>query len=75
MVDIRKMVIAQFVKRFKRSRIPKYGALNKGFTERELQLFFKRVTNPKFHLLFSYQANLGLRLGEVIKVNVRDIKF
>ena len=75
LVDIRKMVIAQFVKRFKRSRIPKYGALNKGFTERELQLFFKRVTNPKFHLLFSYQANLGLRLGEAIKVNVKDIKF
>ncbi len=75
LVDIRKMVISQFKKRFDRSRIPKYGSLNKGFTERELQLFFKHVTNPKFHLLFSYQANLGLRLGEVIKVNVRDIKF
>ena len=69
------MVIAQFVKRFKRSRIPKYGSLNKGFTERELQLFFRVVTDPKFRLLFLYQANLGLRLGEAIKINMKDIKF
>ena len=75
LVDIRKMVVAQFVKRFKRSRIPKYGSLNKGFTESELQQFSRHVTNPKFHLLFSYQANLGLRLGEAIKINVKDIKF
>jgi len=75
LVEIRKMVIAQFAKRFKKSRIPKYGSLNKGFTEREIQLFFKHVDSPKFHLLFSYQANLGLRLGEVIKLNVKDIKF
>ena len=74
-VEIRKMVIAQFVKRFKRSRIPKYGSLNKGFTERELQLFFRVVTDPKFRLLFLYQANLGLRLGEAIKINIKDIKF
>ena len=69
------MIIAQFVKRFKRSRIPKYGSLNKGFTERELQLFFRHVTNPKFNLLFSYQANLGLRLGEAIRINIKDMKF
>ncbi len=75
LVEIRKMVIAQFAKRFKKSRIPKYGSLNKGFTEREILLFFKHIDNPKFHLLFSYQANLGLRLGEAIKLNVRDIKF
>ena len=75
LMDIRKMVTAQFVKRFRRSRIPKYGSLNKGFTERELQLFFRHVVNPKFHLLFAYQANLGLRLGEAIKVNMKDIKF
>ena len=75
LVIIRKMVTTQFVKRFKRSRIPKYGGLNKGFTEQELQAFFRVVNNPKFHLLFSYQAHLGLRLGEVIRVNLKQIKF
>jgi integrase len=65
----------QFRKRFQRSRIPKYGSLNKGFTEQEIQRFFKVVDNPKFKLLFSYQAQLGLRIGEAVRINIRDIKF
>ena len=65
----------QFRKRFQRSRIPKYGSLNKGFTEQEIQKFFRAVDNPKFGLLFSYQAQLGLRIGEAVRINVKDIKF
>ncbi len=64
LVDIRKQVTAQFAKRFKRSRIPKYGTLNKGFTEQEVSAFFRAIDSPKSHLLFSYQAQLGLRIGE-----------
>ncbi len=75
LVEIRKMVMQQFRKRFQRSRIPKYGSLNKGFTEQEIQKFFRAVDNPKFGLLFSYQAHLGLRIGEAVRVNVKDIKF
>jgi integrase len=75
LVEIRKQVTAQFVKRFKKSRIPKYGSLNKGFNEQEVQAFFKVIKNPKFHLLFSYQAQLGLRLGEARRINIKDIKF
>ena len=69
------MVMQQFRKRFRRSRIPKYGSLNKGFTEQEIQRFFRAVDNPKFGLLFSYQAQLGLRIGEAVRINVKDIKF
>ena len=75
LVDIRKQVAAQFVKRFKRSRIPKYGALNKGFTEQEVGAFFRAIDSPKFHLLFSYQAQMGLRIGEAIRVSLKDIRF
>ncbi len=75
LVDIRKQVTAQFVKRFKRSRIPKYGALNKGFTEQEVGAFFRAIDSPKFHLLFSYQAQLGLRIGEAIRISLKDICF
>ncbi len=75
LVDIRKQVTAQFVKRFKRSRIPKYGALNKGFTEQEVGAFFRAIDSPKFHLLFSYQAQLGLRIGEAIRISLKDIRF
>ena len=69
------MVMQQFRKRFQRSRIPKYGSLNKGFTEPELARFFKAIDNEKFRLLFSYQAQLGLRIGEAVRININDIKF
>jgi integrase len=75
LVEIRKMVMQQFRKRFQRSRIPKYGSLNKGFTEQEIIKFFKAVDNEKFKLLFSYQAQLGLRIGEAVRINIKDIKF
>jgi integrase len=69
------MVMQQFRKRFQKSRIPKYGSLNKGFTEQEIQMFFRVVTNNKFRLLFSFQAQLGLRIGEAVRINVKEIKF
>ena len=52
-----------------RSRIPKYGSLNKGFTEQELVRFFNVIDNEKFRLLFSYQSQLGLRIGEAVRIN------
>ena len=75
LVEVRKMVMQQFRKRFQRNRIPKYGALNKGFHEQETQKFFRAVDNDKFRLLFQYQSQLGLRIGEATRLNVKDIKF
>ena len=75
LVEVRKMVMQQFRKRFQRSRIPKYGSLNKGFTEQELVRFFKAIDNEKFRLLFLYQSQLGLRIGEAVRINIKDIKF
>jgi integrase len=72
---LRSIIHQHYVKRFKRSRIPKYGNLDKGFTEQEITVFFKAVDNPKFNLLFSYQAQLGLRMGEAVSVNVKEINF
>ena len=62
-------------KRFRGNAPPKYGSLNKGFSEQEVQAFFKVIENDKFRLLFGYQAQLGLRIGEAVKVNVKDNKF
>jgi integrase len=62
-------------RRFLRSKVPKYGSMNKGFTEEELVRFFKFVDDPKLHLLFSYQAILGLRIGEVVKIHIKDINL
>ena len=61
--------------RFLRSRRPKYGSMNKGFTEEELERFFRFVDEPRFKLMFSYQAVLGLRIGEAIRITVKDINL
>ena len=54
--------------RFLRRRTPKYGSMNKGFTDEELQKFFSIIDDARMHLLFSYQAILGLRIGEAVRI-------
>ena len=61
--------------RFLRRRTPKYGSMNKGFTAEELQKFFSIVSDARMHLLFSYQAVLGLRIGEAVRVHIKDINL
>ncbi|MBU1166377.1 site-specific integrase [Candidatus Micrarchaeota archaeon] len=61
--------------RFLRRRTPKYGTMNKGFTDEELQKFFSIIDDKRFHLLFSFQAVLGLRIGEAVKVHIKDINL
>ncbi|MGI0141386.1 MAG: hypothetical protein ACREBF_01905, partial [Candidatus Micrarchaeales archaeon] len=65
---VRRTITKAFNKRFHRLSKPKYGSINKGFTELELQHFLRNVKNEKFRLLFKYQAYLGLRIGEVCKL-------
>lgn len=62
-------------RRFLRCRVPKYGSMNKGFTEDELVLFLKTVNEPKIVLLFTFQAVLGLRIGEAVKLHICDINL
>jgi integrase len=75
MEEIRKILVTAYTSKYKRPRTPKYGSMNKGFTEEELEKFFAIIDNPKFFLLFKYQATLGLRIGEAVRINVRDINF
>jgi integrase len=58
-----------------KNNVRKYGNLNKGFTEAELKHFFKCSKNLKAHLAFQLMANLGLRVGEVVKIKIDDINF
>ena len=73
--ELRSVIHQHYVKRFKRSRIPKYGNLSKGFTAQKLSVFFRAIDSEKYRLLFSFQAQLGLRIGEAVSVNVKDINF
>ena len=56
-------------------RTPKYGSLSKAFTDSQITQFFRVIDDDKFRLIFQYQAQLGLRIGEAVRVNVKDINF
>ena len=64
-----------YITRYKKLKNPKYGKLNKGFTESELKSFLDAVRSSKMRLLFKYQAQLGLRIGEVVQVNIGKMNF
>ena len=72
---VRTTVTKNYERRFRRSREPRYGSVNRAFTELELQHFLRNAPNEKFRLLFKYQAYLGLRIGEVCKLHVSNIDF
>ena len=74
--ELRRVIDRHYEKRFKgKRRIPKYGSLNKGFTEQQLKVFLMAIPIEKYRLLFSFQAYLGLRVGEVVRVNLKDINL
>ena len=73
--EMRARINGIHAKRFRRRKEPRYGTLNKGFTELELKHFLNNVPNEKFRLLFKYQAFLGLRVGEVCKLHLGNIDF
>src|SRR3989338_730148 len=53
----------------------KYGNINKGFTEEELQRFLSSVKDRKSYLAFLLQSHLGLRVTEVVNMKLDDIDF
>ncbi len=72
--EVRRVIDNHYNKRFKgKRRTPKYGSLNKGFTDNQLEAFLRTINNEKYRLLFSYQAYMGLRIGEVVRLNLKDI--
>ncbi len=72
---LRSIIYQHWQKRFRKNHPPKYGSLNKGFSDQEFQAFFAAIDNEKFRLLFGYQAQLGLRIGEAVRINIKDINF
>jgi integrase len=75
LMEVRSIVTGAFERRFRKRRKPIYGSMNKGFTNEELERFFSVIDDPKFRLLFTYQATLGLRIGEAVRVNINDINL
>lgn len=64
-----------YVQRYKRRRAPKYGSISKCPSEQQLQAFMRAVDSPKMRLLFTWQSQLGLRIGEVVRVNLANLNL
>lgn len=64
-----------YVRRFKTCSTPKYGTLNMVFKDEELREFFRHVASQKFKLIFKFQAYMGLRVGEAVRIRLDDIDF
>jgi integrase len=73
--ELTKVIRQYYVKTYKHRSTPKYGRLNKGFDDYQIQAFFKVIDRPKYRLLFCLMANLGFRIGEVIRINISQIDF
>jgi integrase len=68
--------IAQFyTKAWTHRKTPKYGSIQKGFNQDELDRFFAVIKDERWKLLFSYQAFLALRIGEAVVLNMKDFNF
>ena len=70
---LRSVIYQHWQKRFRKNHPPKYGSINKGFNDQEFQKFFRAIDNDRFRLLFLYQAQLGLRIGEAVRINIKDM--
>lgn len=71
--SLRKKVLLELKARYYKSRGTKYGQLNKGFTEEELQWFLRQVTSKRAKLIFLLMANLGLRIHEACSLRTEDV--
>ena len=72
---LRTVMVKAYAQRFKHIKKLRYGSINKGFTETELQRFFRSIASEKFAPLFKYQAYMGLRVGEVCQLHISNIDF
>ena len=62
-------------RKYTRCKERRYGNLNKGFTEGELQQFFKCCKNIRAYISFKIMALLGLRISECVNIKILDLDF
>ncbi len=73
--ELRALVSKYHEAKWRRRGFRKYGSINKGFTQEELNKFLGAIKEPRYKLLFEYQAYLALRVGEVCKLNIKNFDF
>ncbi|MCL5092304.1 MAG: site-specific integrase [Candidatus Marsarchaeota archaeon] len=73
--ELQKVISHYYTTKWKHRKFRKYGSINKGFTQEELERFLGVIKEPRFRLLFEYQAYCALRVGEVCQLNIKDFDF
>ena len=73
--ELQKLISHYYTTKWKHRKFRKYGSINKGFTQSELDRFLGVIKEPRFRLLFEYQAYCALRVGEVCQLNIKDLDF
>ena len=73
--ELQKLISHYYTTKWKHRKFRKYGSINKGFTQTELDRFLGVIKEPRFRLLFEYQAYCALRVGEVCQLNIKDLDF
>jgi integrase len=73
--ELQTLISHHYTTKWKHRKFRKYGSLNKGFTQNELEQFLGSIKEDRFLLLFSYMAFEALRVGEVCQLNIKDFDF
>lgn len=60
-------------RRYKHSQAPKYGSLDKAFSDQELQILLAHVTNRTAKTVLQVMVGLGLRIGEAVSLRTKDV--
>ena len=74
--ELQRKIAKHFVRRFigKRKK-PKYGNISKCFTDSEIKAFFSACDSEKMRLLYLFMSQIGLRIGEAVKINIKDLNL
>jgi len=71
--ELSKRITAEKKRRYKRSRDPKYGDLNKGFMLPERDKFFAHLTHKKARTICTVMKCLGTRISEACKLRTEHV--
>lgn len=73
MCDIKKALSSIYEHKFRIRNKPKYGEMSKRLPNEYFDLLLENTKNEKLKLSFIIQRNLGLRVSEVVLLNLSDI--
>lgn len=74
---LRSVILESLRARYPRSikHNPRYGNLDRNFTEEELRRFYGFLPDFKYALLFRCQDATGLRIGEAVRLKIENLNY